>query len=64
MNTMHFLHHRSETAVAGAERHTSGFHDPHAVTRKALERWENEGGRIPEMGLSKDSHGFAPTRHI
>ena len=31
------------------ERSASAFVDAHALTRKALERWENEGGRIPEL---------------
>jgi hypothetical protein len=52
MNTKHFLHLRSESAITTTDY---GFHDFHAATKKALERWENEGGRIPESGFTNDN---------
>lgn len=45
-----FPHIRIDTATAATERRTPAIsNDPRAVTIKALERWENEGGKIPEL---------------
>ncbi len=46
MNSTLF-HHRSHLVSASTARPTAAFDD--TVTRKALERWENEGGRVSEL---------------
>jgi hypothetical protein len=50
MKSAVFIPDRSETATDRAKGWTPRLDDPFAVTKKALERWENEGGRIPEVG--------------
>lgn len=57
MKTNHFFHHRADTAPPGDERRATGLNDAHMITKKALERWENEGGKIPELnpGNGRDS---------
>lgn len=49
MTTNPFFHDRSDAATPRDERRATGIHDVLAIARKALERWENEGGRIPEL---------------
>lgn len=61
MNTKHFLPHISKDHEA-ATNHATHFHDICAVTKKALERWENEGGSIPEFALSLGNE-HPPTSH-
>ena len=67
MNSTLFLHNGSDTTFTAEERHAPEFHDALTIKRKALERWENEGGRIPELSLRHQRNGFAgqnppPTR--
>jgi hypothetical protein len=63
MNTKHFPQHGSQPAIARADRLTSGFLEPHVVTKKALERWENEGGGIPELGSANEPDPSASATH-
>ena len=64
MKSMHSTHKRSDTATSRTEGHAAGFNDPHAVTSKALERWENEGGRIPEFAAgSRSDRAERPRRY-
>jgi hypothetical protein len=49
MNTNHFFRHRSDIAPRRDERRPAGLNEAQAIARKALERWEYEGGRIPEL---------------
>lgn len=49
MMTIHPIHHRTDTAPPRDERRGNGRNDAHVITKKALERWENEGGKIPEL---------------
>lgn len=49
MKTNYFIHHRADTASTPDEPRPHVRTDAHAITRKALERWENEGGKIPEL---------------
>jgi len=62
MNSVSFLHHRSESATARVEGRTPLANDPLAITKKALERWENEGGRIPELAVGSHGAGLVPRR--
>jgi hypothetical protein len=55
MNFTFPLRHRSDRPTSRPERRTRTFDDAHAVTRKALERWENEGGKVPELAAIKES---------
>jgi len=59
MKTSHFMYHRADNTLRD-ERRPTAFHNPHAVARKALERWENEGGKIPELAFAIGSD--APER--
>ena len=49
MNTNPLIHHRLDTTAHRGERRATGLNEARVITRKALERWENEGGRIPEL---------------
>ena len=49
MNSTMYFPHQPHVRSASVDRPVSAFVDAHALTRKALERWENEGGRIPEL---------------
>lgn len=59
MTTIHFIHHRSHTALPRDERRATGLNDAHVITKKALERWENEGGKIPELHLGNGRDSLA-----
>jgi crotonobetainyl-CoA:carnitine CoA-transferase CaiB-like acyl-CoA transferase len=54
-----FLSNRSGAATAAVERHAPVFNDPGVMARKALERWENEGGRIPGLATGAEIDRFA-----
>jgi hypothetical protein len=50
MNWTFYLHNPSPATSFSMEHGERGFLDAHAaIQRKALERWENEGGKIPEL---------------
>jgi len=53
METNQFIHHRSGTDSPREEGRPTGFNDPHAIARKSLERWENEGGKILELSAAR-----------
>ena len=53
MNSTLYRHNGSHTTFTAVELHAPEFHDALAIKRKALERWENEGGRIPELSLRR-----------
>jgi hypothetical protein len=59
MKTLHFIHHRSEL---GSLRNDAASNDPHASAKKALERWENEGGKIPELASAPEPDAFSRTK--
>jgi hypothetical protein len=63
MNTLHRFHHRADATLASAGHRGPGLHDPCIVTKKALERWENEGGRIPELAPATEGDRSAPARN-
>ena len=50
MKRISFIHRRSAAIAPVNDRNK--FNDPHALLKKALERWENEGGRVPELPSS------------
>jgi hypothetical protein len=56
MKTNPFIHHRSDTDSPREERRPTRFNDSHAIARKSLERWENEGGKIPELSVVSGRH--------
>jgi hypothetical protein len=41
------------------ERHAPGFENARAMETRALERWENEGGKVPELLPRNRSKGLA-----
>jgi hypothetical protein len=49
MKTNALFHSRSNTAPPRNDRRPFPLNQAHAPLKKALERWENEGGRIPEV---------------
>ena len=51
MNSTLARHYRSETAPPANGPSIPVFDEAHAIRIKALERWENEGGGIPELAL-------------
>ena len=59
MNSTLFFQDRPHTRSASVARHTPGLDDANVIKRKALERWENEGGKIPELFLRHESNDFA-----
>ena len=63
MNAKHFLHLRPESAIPATEYRMNGFHDLPAATKKALERWENEGGTISELRLANVDDRSTSRRH-
>jgi hypothetical protein len=61
MNSTLLLRHRADTAPPMIGRHGSGVDEAQAIKKKALERWENEGGRIPELALRSKATRSAST---
>lgn len=62
MNAKQFPPLRPPPALTGTDLHMSRPHDLHAVTKKALDRWENEGGKIPEGSSNDHTFGVRPAR--
>ncbi len=57
MNSTLFLQNRSDTPSTSIGGHDHVFDEVQAIKRKALERWENEGGWIPELAMQRISSG-------
>ena len=64
MKTNPFLLHRSDTAPHRDERRPAGLTETCAIKKKALERWENEGGKIPELHSGRGPDAFARSRRF
>lgn len=54
MNPTLSLQDRSHDRSVWVEGHTPEFHPADPLKRRALERWENEGGKIPELSRTDD----------
>jgi hypothetical protein len=59
MNSTFLIQDRSRSRSASVARHTPGLDDAHAIKKKALERWENEGGKIKELFLRPEGNDSA-----
>ena len=59
MNSTLFIHPRSDTAPPANRGHVCGFDEAHLI-KKALLRWENEGGKIPELAPPPPKAGTFP----
>ncbi len=62
MKSVVFIPRRSETAADRAKARTPRPNHPFGLIKKALERWENEGGRIPELAREGPRAGFVSTK--
>lgn len=49
MNSTLYFENRHYSHPVSRERRAPVFGDTTAVVKKAIERWENEGGKIPEL---------------
>jgi hypothetical protein len=47
MNWTLYLENRPHPQPLSCERRGAAFAEPHALIKKAIDRWENEGGKIP-----------------
>ncbi len=64
MKTNPFLLHRSDADARRAEPRPAGLTETCPIKKKALERWENEGGKIPELHAGRGPDAFARSRRF